>query len=445
MRRILSLFVAVPALCSGLSAPEQAALDRISAVSMRGNLSFLASDALEGRATPSRGLDIAAEFIASRFRAAGLLPVLPDYFQTAKLITASAKLDDFRMSLAAGGEQLELTASDVNVRSLQALDVKDSPVINLPYRGEINGRIVAGEARKYDSDAALDAVRAGKPAVILLLDRGEVNRESEGLFFEQSGSVPVIRIFNEDAEAALTGRRPLSVSIHLSAPSMKTAEVRNVIGLLRGSDPVLRDQFIVVSAHYDHLGVKDGRIYHGANDDGSGVVSVIEIAQALASLEIRPKRSIVFAAFFGEEEGLYGSRYYTHHPPEPLHSTVANINLEQMGRTDEQDGPEVGAFAFTGPSYSNLPATMTAAARTQGVKVYSKRNADGFYDRSDNYPFAEAGIVAHTVVVAFEYPDYHGPGDEWEKIDYVNMARVDRGVAAGVLQAANDATPPRGK
>jgi hypothetical protein len=114
-----------------------------------------------------------------------------------------------------------------------------------------------------------------------------------------------------------------------------------------------------------------------------------------------------------------------------------------MGRTDEQDGPEVGAFAFTGPSYSDLPATMTAAARAQGVKVYVKRGADEFYDRSDNYAFAEAGVVAHTLVVAFEYPDYHAPGDKWEKIDYANMARVDRGIAAGILQIADAAAPPK--
>jgi Zn-dependent M28 family amino/carboxypeptidase len=173
------------------------------------------------------------------------------------------------------------------------------------------------------------------------------------------------------------------------------------------------------------------------------VASVIEIAQALASAATAPRRSIVFAAFFGEEEGLFGSRYYTRHPLEPLRATVANINLEQMGRTDEQDGREVGAFSFTGPSFSNLPAIMTEAARTQGVKVYKKRDADSFYDRSDNYPFAEMGVIAHTVVVAYEYPDYHGPGDKWEKIDYANMALVDKAVAAGVVQVANTPEPPR--
>jgi Zn-dependent M28 family amino/carboxypeptidase len=253
----------------------------------------------------------------------------------------------------------------------------------------------------------------------------------------------VIRIYNEDATAAVVEGRPLTITLHLAPPTRTDAPTRNVIGLLRGSDPALSSQYVLVSAHYDHLGIKGGRIYNGANDDGSGVVSVIEIANALASLATRPKRSIVFAAFFGEEEGLLGSQYYARHPPVPLSATVANINLEQMGRTDEQDGREVGSFAFTGPSYSTLPATMTAAARAQGVKVYSKRGADSYFNRSDNYSLAKAGVVAHTLVVAFEYPDYHGPGDKWEKVDYANMAKVDRAIAAGIVEIAGDPAPPK--
>ncbi len=446
MRRILFPILAA-SLCQAVSAPEQAALDRISAASLRGNLSFLASDALEGRATPSRGLSIAAEFIASRFRAAGLQPLANDYLQTADFVTVTPKLDDFRITLATGGERLDLTSADASVRSLQALDLKDAPLVELPSNDPIAGKIVAGDEHRFGSDAALDSLRARKPAAILVIEKPGRSRDSDGPWQDDAddAAVPVIRIFNEDAASALKDKRPITVSLHLGAPVRSDAPVSNVIGLLPGSDPVLRKQYIVVSAHYDHLGIKNGRIYNGANDNGSGVVSIVEIARALGSLEVHPKRSIVFAAFFGEEEGLLGSRYYVGHPPEPLQSTVANINLEQMGRTDEQDGRELGAFAFTGPSYSNLPSIMTAAARTQGVKVYVKRGADSFYDRSDNYSFAEAGVVAHTIVVAFEYPDYHEPGDHWEKIDYDNMARVDRGVAAGILQLADDPVPPRGR
>ncbi len=290
-----------------------------------------------------------------------------------------------------------------------------------------------------------DALHKVNPALLLIITKGTRGKDQTATWQGDAAdaAVPVIRIFNDDAAAAVAEGRAMTISIHLAPPVRRDVKVDNVLGVLPGSDPVLKSQYVIVSAHYDHLGTKGDVVYNGANDDGSGVVSIIEIANALASLEVRPKRSILFAAFFGEEEGLLGSTYYTHHPPVPLRDTIADINLEQMGRTDEQDGREVGAYAFTGPSFSDLPAAMATAARTQGVKIYNKRGADSFFNRSDNYPFAEGGVVAHTLVVAFEYPDYHAPGDKWEKIDYQNMARVDRAIAAGILQIADAPQPPK--
>jgi Zn-dependent M28 family amino/carboxypeptidase len=208
----------------------------------------------------------------------------------------------------------------------------------------------------------------------------------------------------------------------------------------------VRDQFVIVSAHYDHLGMKPpgpgNRIFHGANDNASSDASLIEIAKAL-SAEPHPRRSLLFLALFGEEEGLLGSGYYVRHPLIPLSRTVADINLEQLGRTDTSDGPELARFSFTGPSYSNLPQMMAAAAKTQGDTVYRKETADDYFDRSDNYSFALAGVVAHTIVVAFEFPDYHAVSDEADKIDYANLAKVDRGITAGIAAVANAEEAPR--
>ncbi len=291
--------------------PEQrAVVDRISADSLRGNLSFLASDLLEGRATPSRGLDLAAEYIAAQFRRAGLESLGDDYFQT----------------------------------------------------GTVDGQ----------------------PA-------------------------------------------------------------RNVVGLLRGSDPAFNDTYIIVSAHYDHIGTRpngDDKIYNGANDDGSGTVSVIEIASALASAPVRPKRSILFVTFFGEEKGLLGSRYYAKHPLVPLEKTIAGVNLEQVGRTDATNGPQIGVGYLTGFDYSDLGKILGAEAPLGGVRI-SKDPGDKYFDRSDNLPLAEAGIPAHTIYVAADFSDYHRVGDEWQKIDYVNMAQVDRAVALGLLHLASDAPAPK--
>jgi hypothetical protein len=235
------------------------------------------------------------------------------------------------------------------------------------------------------------------------------------------------------------------------APTQMPVRVRNVAGILRGSDPALRDTYVIVSAHYDHLGVREGCdpskedcVFNGANDDGSGTVGVIELASALSKLSQRPKRSIIFLTFFGEELGLLGSRYYGRHPLVPLAKTVAQVNLEQIGRTDDSEGPQVGTLAVTGFDYSDVGATLQRAGEAEGIKVYKHpTNSDAYFARSDNQSLADAGVPAHTAGVAFEFPDYHAVGDEWTKVDYANMERVVRAVGLAALLVADDAREPR--
>jgi Zn-dependent M28 family amino/carboxypeptidase len=228
--------------------------------------------------------------------------------------------------------------------------------------------------------------------------------------------------------------------------------LRNVIGILRGSDPALSDTSVMLTAHYDHLGVRDhldtqpgasgDRIYNGANDDGSGVVSVIAAARALASLEHRPKRSILFVTFFGEEEGLIGSQYYARHPVWPLEKTIAQLNLEQVGRTDSSEGRQISNASLTGFDYSDLTSYVQRAGRSTGIRVYKDGpNSDAYFADSDNFSLAEVGVPAETLCVAFEFPDYHAVGDEWQKIDYDNMAKVDRAVALALYLMANSEQP----
>jgi Zn-dependent M28 family amino/carboxypeptidase len=233
-----------------------------------------------------------------------------------------------------------------------------------------------------------------------------------------------------------------TVSLHLNASAVKAAKLRNVIGILRGTDAALRDSFVVVSAHYDHLGMAgENGIYHGANDDASGTASLLEIATALR--DARPRRSIVFAAFFGEEKGLLGSRYCVQHPVFPLEKTVANVNLEQLGRTDDSRGAHVARANLTGFDYSDIGALFARTGQPLGVE-FSKQDGDSdtYFAASDNLPFAQAGIPAHTVSVAYMFPDYHQPGDQWPKLDFDNMAKVDQAVAAAVLAIANSSEAP---
>ena len=304
--------------------------------SLRSDLSFLASDALAGRSTPSPGLEAAAEFIASRFRAAGLeAPVNGTYFQEADLT---------------------------------------------PY----------------------------------LKERAERHHTT------QAGTV--------------VGR--------------------NVIGILRGSDPVLKDTYLIISAHYDHIGTietakgltqekptNDGdRIYNGADDDGSGTVSVIALAEAFSRLKQKPKRSIIFMTFCGEELGLLGSRFYADHPVVPLRQTVADINLEQVGRTDGDI--KKGRASLTGFDYTNLGELFKRAGLAFGVDVYKDENSGRYFVASDNYSFARYGVPDNTICTAFEFPDYHGLKDEWPKIDYVSMSTLDQIVGTVAWKVADEKKVP---
>ena len=271
---------------------------------------------------------------------------------------------------------------------------------------------------------------------------------------ERSG--PPLVIVHDPRVVALFDSLPLgasekaTVSVHLDEPVSHPVKVRNVAGLLRGSDPALEDTYALVTAHYDHVGVRGApgegvdRIYNGANDDGSGTVSVIELASALATLKTHPKRSILFMTFFGEEKGLLGSRYYGRHPLVPIKQTVADVNLEQVGRTDDADGPRLRAAAMTGHGYSDLSDIFAVAGKAEGVElIHHPLNSDRYFGASDNQALANLGVPAHTICVAFMYPDYHGAADHWEKVDYANMAKIDRMVARGLLLIANNPVEPK--
>jgi Zn-dependent M28 family amino/carboxypeptidase len=141
---------------------------------------------------------------------------------------------------------------------------------------------------------------------------------------------------------------------------------------------------------------------------------------------------------------LLGSRYYGRHPLVPLAKTVAQLNLEQIGRTDDSEGPQVGTLAVTGFDYSDVGATLQQAGEAAGVKVYKHpTNSDAFFSRSDNQSLADAGVPAHTLSVAYEYPDYHAVGDEWPKVDFANMEKVVRAVAVATLLIADNTQEPR--
>jgi len=454
----------------------QAALDHVSANSLRGHLSFIASDLLEGRGSPSRGLDLAAEYIAAQFRGAGLEPAGDDgYYQTAEMIEVEPPKNGFEMSIADGEHVIALKSDEVTAKFHTPLEISGAGIYKLDGRDEtamkelrpedVSGRVVVTELPDFSGaiasnavhrfGALVGAIERAKPLLTLMLSRDGIAELNTRLVTAEDGkSAERLRMIVRDSEAIrwYESLRPgvTRAVLRLRVPEAKETHVklRNVIGLLRGSDPALKDTYVLLTAHYDHLGMRPegpgDRIFNGANDDGSGTVSVIELASALATLQPRPKRSIVFMTFFGEEEGTLGSHYYADHPVFPIEKTVADVNLEQVGRTDAIDGPKLAQGTFTGGDYSDLPGVFRKAGTRTGVRVLNdKENGGSFFARSDNLPLAEKGVPAHTLAVALEFSDYHQTGDKWQKIDYDNMAKVDRMLALGLIMLADNPHPTR--
>jgi hypothetical protein len=217
----------------------------------------------------------------------------------------------------------------------------------------------------------------------------------------------------------------------------------NVIGVLRGSDPVLKDSIVLVDAHYDHLGisrngpVRGDSIFNGADDDAAGTTAVIEIAKQLANGP-RPKRTIVFAATTGEEVGLIGTRWYIAHPVFPLAAMQANLEIEMIGRPDSLSGGVGGAW-LTGFERSTMGQMFADA----GLRVYpDKRPDQQFFQRSDNIAFARAGIPAHTLSSFNMHTDYHQLTDEISRVDFVHMAGVIN-TAVRAVDILGNGTAPR--
>jgi hypothetical protein len=464
-----------------LTPDQDATLARISANSLRGHLSFIASDLLEGRGTPSRGQDLAAEYLAAQYRRAGLEPMGDDdYFQTALWSHTLPDLAGFAFTLRAGARELVLTPKQVSFKPGVAVSAAKAAVIKADWSNlaplEALGAAVAGKvvlveapvvkpktreeymAMLADKNAVLARIAKLQPLIVLSLDRvrpagdgggsGELTDPAQ----PATPAHPFLTIHGEQAvalfDALPAGAGAATLDLHLGAAIVKQVKLRNVAALLRGSDPLLKDSYVILSAHYDHLGMRpdmDGdNIFNGANDDGSGTVSVIEVASAMASMKQRPKRSILFLNVFGEELGMLGSAYYGRHPLVPVAKTVADLNLEQIGRTDGKDGPMVGKAALTGYDYTNMPQALVKAGALTGVTVFKDAAlSDKYFAQSDNAALAALGVPAHTLSVLYEFSDYHKVGDHWQKIDYDNMAKVTRMVTLGLIMLANDPVAPK--
>jgi Zn-dependent M28 family amino/carboxypeptidase len=220
----------------------------------------------------------------------------------------------------------------------------------------------------------------------------------------------------------------------------KQWNTRNVIGMLRGRDEKRKDEVILLTAHMDHIGIRDAingdNIYNGADDDASGCVAVLQLARALAQKEA-PKRTVLFVFFGSEETGGQGNQYFLEHPPVPLKNIIANLEFEMIGRPDSMVKP--GELWLTGFERTNLGPELSR----HGAKlVADPRPKQNFFQRSDNFALAKKGIVAQTVSSFGLHADYHRPTDDVAHLDFIHMEQAIHSMLGPVEWLANSEFKP---
>jgi hypothetical protein len=469
MKLKLHLMFLLLCVLADLQGQEQAALkygDMISEESLRTNLSILASDALEGRETGKRGQKMAAAFIKTYFKELDLKgPVDGQYFQPVNLYTSVpkeiyVKAGDHKFSnfqdvvyYGSGSTESETSVPVVfggqgRKEDFDQLSVEGKAVVvYLKNAEQFRAPVALAKERKArliflytdNVEAFRDLMEQFKGYMsngVLSLDRPE-NKAGTGIFFLAPHIAPTMFNITADklkktAEAdsrkkPLAKLKPSTVKYHVGM-DVSVLETENVLGYLEGTDK--KDELLVITAHYDHIGLESSgtdRINNGADDDGSGTVSVLELAKVFARAHKDgkgPRRSILFMTVTGEEKGLLGSDHYTRNPVFPLDKTVVNLNIDMVGRRDPQHKDSapyiylIGSDKLSSQLHSLSESVNKSTTNLVFDYTYNDQNhPDRLYYRSDHWNFAKNNIP---VIFYFDgiHEDYHMPSDEVSKIEF---------------------------
>jgi Zn-dependent M28 family amino/carboxypeptidase len=269
---------------------------------------------------------------------------------------------------------------------------------------------------------------------------------------------------NESAEESLDERSKHRPKLLEWAVAMQTRYERksiqghNIVGMVPGSDPDLRDQFVILSAHHDHIGVAENQeVFRGADDDASGTTGVLELARAFQIGLLKPRRTIVFAAWGAEELGLLGSRYYSEHPLFPLNKTVAMIQLDMIGRNEQRSADSAAGIdaekAEDNGNTVNIAGSTFSPDLKDWIEDSNRRirltlryrydsGQENLLKRSDQWGFLKARIPSAFFFTGF-HPDYHKTTDTPDKINYQKMERILKLIYLTLWDVADHAQPPR--
>ena len=494
------------------NSPARKAAAAITAEQLKDYLYFVASDEMEGRDTPSRGLDTTAKFIALNLKRWGLKPAGDNgtFFQKFMLNVRST--DAAQTNLQIGGQSIKYgrdffanpVAASVagsplvfagngwrirakNLDALKGLDVRGKTVVifsdgKMYPAGVTFQELLGGKYGNAGDDwiEPLDYARGEGAAGLIIINNSETEdawqierrRRERGSMsvekFEQNGTsnrrnIPTLVISRETAESLLQGTNTnLAEIVRLSnadaplptfalnktagytiRPKITKVATQNVAAVWEGGDANLKTEMVAVGAHYDHVGIRpdakgEDKIWNGADDDGSGTVAVLAMAEALAKSARRPKRSILFVWHAGEEKGLLGSEYFNKFPTVDIKKVVTQLNIDMIGRSrkagdtnpaNKDLSGEQEVYVIGSEMMSSKLGAVTKSTNDSFLKLsYNYRYDDPkdknrFFFRSDHFHYAVNGIP---IVFWFDgvHEDYHGADDEPEKIDYPKMERI---------------------
>ena len=501
--------------------PAMNAAQTITAEQLKDYLYFVASDEMEGRDTPSRGLDLTAKFMATMLARWGVKPAGDNgtYFQ---MIEMHRNTINPASSVATVGGQ-QLTYGTDFIANPTGGTIANAPMVfggngwmvkskNLdPLAGvDATGKVVViyadgfprgvtyqelfasgkhGEAwadpmTYAKQKGAVGVIIAGTPNVLKNWERLRRQREQGNFGIEKlqenpgGANLPAMYVSQKVAESLFSGESsdlnkiaeiygttapmptfafsPSKTVTATIATTRETATTQNVVAMIEGSDPALKSEMVAIGAHYDHDGVNpnapgEDKIWNGADDDGSGTVAVLAIAEALAKSAKKPRRSTLFVWHAGEEKGLWGSEYFTRYPTVDLSKVVTQLNIDMIGRskkagdTNKANAELSGAdeiYVIGSEMMSSKLGEVTKAVNDTYLKMNynykydDPKDPNRFFFRSDHFNYAQKGIP---IVFWFDgvHEDYHKPSDTADKIDYQKMEKVTRTIFLTLWEIAD--------
>ena len=458
---------------------------------LRKDVYALADPSMEGRATGTEGQRKALKYVSQQFREAGLAPLSPEKDPggtdpyALPYVLVRTKLDTSSSTYSLGKSPLKLGEDILTTRTqpasgdllfigygIHAPELKWDDYTGLELKGrwvamwegkpEVNeGANAEGWRRAGQTETKLEwARKAGAAGCLFIQTRPDKEAgfgrmrmfldrfAKRGQFSLKGGSARESQIFWMSAAAAKAFQLelkppakpepPRAVGTFAYVPKITTEEVTtaNLAAVIPGTSPEFKDDFIVLSAHHDHVGMEGGKLHPGADDNASGTAAILEVARLLK--DSKPKRSILVLSVSGEEIGLWGSQAFVEAPPVALARIKADINIDMVGRN------AVDELSVTPAQIEGAVGTLTLDARalasTQGIKLTVE--ADKYWTRSDHYTFAKRGIPC-IFFFGGMHGDYHEPTDTPDKINFEKVARVARLARDLTLQVANAVEQPK--